>query len=99
MSELKPKTGQLVRNERQRRWGQVVWDERKLQFETGQPGSVVVWDTERRGTMDWPLEDLSMVVDKGKVVWEDPSLADRLDQEWREAERRAGYGLPDTEVA
>ena len=86
MTELQPKVGQLVRNERQRRWGQVVWGARKFQFESGEPGCVLVWDVERRGTAGWPLADLSVVVDKGKVVWEDASLAGRLDQEWRAAE-------------
>jgi hypothetical protein len=84
---LTPKTGQLVRNERQRRWGQVVWDARKYQFESGEPECLLVWDTELRGKTAWPLSDLSMVVDKGTVVWEDPTVAERLDREWREAVR------------
>lgn len=84
MTEANPKVGQLVRNERLGRWGQVVWDARKWQQASGTPGRVLVWDTERRGTIDWPLDDLSMVVDKGKIVWQDPTLAARLDQEWRE---------------
>jgi hypothetical protein len=45
--------------------------------------------------MDWPFADLSLVVDKGKIVWEDPGLATRLDQEWREAERRTNWGHAD----
>jgi hypothetical protein len=83
------KVGQLVRNERQRRWGQVVWDERRWQFESGEPGRILVFDTERRGTIDWPLSDLSVIVSKGKIVWEDVDLAGRLDQAWRETELRA----------
>jgi hypothetical protein len=80
------KTGALVRNERHRRWGQVVWDPSRFQFETGDPTRIQVWDTERRGTIDWLIADISVIAVKGKVVWEDPGLADELDKAWRERE-------------
>jgi hypothetical protein len=93
------KVGQLVYNERQRRWGQAVWDEKKYRFETGMPLRVLVFDTTKRGTIDWPLDDLSCVVEKGKIVWEDPTLRVRLENSWREAEGRLLLGVEALEVA
>ena len=82
------KVGFIVKNQRQRRWGQVVWDERKVQFETGQPGSVLVWDLDGKGTTGWDMRDISAIVHRGKMIWENEGVAVRMDQEWREAVRR-----------
>lgn len=83
---LTTKAGHLVRNERQRRWGLVLWDEKKFRFETGETGVILVWDTEVRSSRNWPLEDLSVIVEKGKIIWENPELGKILDQQWREDE-------------
>jgi hypothetical protein len=84
MSLPNPKVGALVRNERRRRWGQVLWDVKKMQFETGDPSQIRVWDTELRRSTEWSLGDISAVVEKGRVVFDDQELVNRLDAELRE---------------
>ncbi len=84
--ELKPSA--LVYNERFRRWGQVLKPPKEMQWATGHPDDVLVWDTSLRGQTTWAVADLSMVVVKGKIVWQNPALATELDRGWREAEGR-----------
>jgi hypothetical protein len=80
------KNGVLVYNERHRRWGQVLKDPIRFKFDTGDPTRILVWDTERGGPTDWPIADLSKVVAKGKVVWEDAGLAAKLERDWQSRE-------------
>ena len=64
------KVGQLVYHEHRRRWGQVVKDARQVQWQSGNPLQVMVFDTVIRGTIDWDLNDVSVIVAKGKIIWE-----------------------------
>lgn len=85
-----PKARELVYNARQRRWGQVIWDPKRVRFETGEPDYVMVFDTQTLCTASWPLCDLSKVVtikgDRALVSFDDPGLPARLDADWRRHE-------------
>lgn len=85
----KIKAGMLVRHEARHRWAQVLWDTRKVQFHSGQPGQVLVWMLEAYrpmpvpagGTDTWGIEEISMVVHLGKVIGQNTALIERLKRE------------------
>lgn len=77
----KIKRGYLVKHEARRRWAQVLSDTRKSQFETGQPGQLLVCFIDTLGVDSWTVGEVSMVVALGKVIAKNDALIERLKRE------------------
>lgn len=78
------KIGNVVRNERRQRWGVVSMTSKEIQFECGTPQRFLVYCLHSRGIVEWQIEDISVVMHRAKVIWEDKTLAPRFEAELQE---------------